>query len=70
MHYKFEEGELDEKEFDAYEEDEDDFEAIDPDGSPDEDLVMGYLLGLADEFGGRIARGDLPPKDEDGFYIL
>jgi hypothetical protein len=31
---------------------------------------MDYLMALADEIGQKIERGQLPPKDENGFYIL
>jgi len=29
-----------------------------------------YLMALADEIGNKIDRGELPPMDENGFYIL
>lgn len=34
-----------------------------------EDDELSYLMDLADAIGERIARGDLPPQDENGFYI-
>ena len=35
-----------------------------------DDDELSKLLDLADAIGERIAKGDLPPKDENGFYIL
>lgn len=32
--------------------------------------TLEEILELADEIGGKIERGDLPPQDENGFYIL
>lgn len=29
-----------------------------------------WMMELAKEIGGKIERGELPPKDENGFYIL
>jgi hypothetical protein len=35
-----------------------------------EEMTLEEMLALADDIGQRVARGDLPPKDENGFYIL
>lgn len=29
-----------------------------------------WMMTLAEEIGGKVERGELPPKDENGFYIL
>lgn len=34
------------------------------------ELTFEGWLALAEEIGEQIANGDLPPKDENGFYIL
>lgn len=31
---------------------------------------MPSLMRLAEEIGGRVERGDLPPIDENGFYVI
>lgn len=31
---------------------------------------LAWMLELAADIGERVARGDLPPQDEDGFYLL
>lgn len=35
--------------------------------SPDE---LAWLMSLVDEIGGRIERGQLPPQDSSGRYLL
>ena len=36
--------------------------------SQDDDTA--WIFALADQIGDRIASGNLPPQDENGFYIL
>lgn len=35
-----------------------------------QDLTEAELFALAEEIGDKIAKGQLPPQDENGFYIL